>query len=138
MPTMTISILTDLGSVNQDVLDAVAASDIMVLESNFDEGMLRKSQYPAHLKRRIRGTRGHLSNDDCATTLARAAGADATGIWLCHLSHNNNSPGIAVEKSRDALLRAGKDIPVSALARFDSTPILPFRSPARQAPLFES
>jgi phosphoribosyl 1,2-cyclic phosphodiesterase len=137
-PDLTASILTDLGNVTLDVLDAVAESNVIVLESNYDEGMLRKSRYPAHLKRRIRGTRGHLSNDDCAATLAEVASADTLGIWLCHLSHNNNTPEAAVYASTDALRRAGKDIPVTALARFDETRILPFRSPARQGQLFQT
>jgi phosphoribosyl 1,2-cyclic phosphodiesterase len=134
---MSFSILTDLGCVNEDVLNAVAASDVVVLESNFDEGMLRSSQYPAHIKRRIRGARGHLSNEDCASILADSVAPDALGIWLCHLSHNNNTPAAAEAIARMSLTSVRKDVPVKALARFDATPILPFRAPARQPQLFK-
>lgn len=134
----TMALLTDLGSTSQDVLDAVAASDIVVLESNYDEAMLRRGRYPAHLKRRIRSASGHLSNDDCAATLAHAMRSDAVGVWLCHLSHNNNTPEAAEATSRAAFRAAGKDIPVTAMARFEETLVLPFEPPARQRSLFPS
>lgn len=132
-----IAILTDLGVVNVDVLDAIGSADLVVLESNYDEGMLRRGNYPAHLKRRIRSEFGHLSNDDCAAALVHALTPRTSAIWLCHLSHNNNSPLAAVATVREALHSAGMDLPVSALARFDATAIAPFTSPSRQISLFD-
>ena len=134
---ISIAALTDLGCSSPEVLDVVGAADIIVLESNYDEGMLRRGRYPAHLKRRIRSSVGHLSNDDCAATLVQAARPSTTGIWLSHLSHNNNTPAAAVATSVEALRASGKDIPVAALARFDTTTILPFVAPPRQASLFD-
>jgi phosphoribosyl 1,2-cyclic phosphodiesterase len=131
-----IALLTDLGSPSSDVLDAVASSDVVVLESNYDEGMLRRGRYPAHLKRRIRSAFGHLSNDDCAATLSQAVRSDATGVWLCHLSHNNNTPEAAEAATWAAFRAAGKAIPVTAMARFEETIVLPFERPARQSSLF--
>jgi phosphoribosyl 1,2-cyclic phosphodiesterase len=137
LPDMKIAVLTDLGCVNREVLDILSASDIAVLESNYDEGMLSRGTYPAHLKRRIRSAVGHLSNEDCASTLVQAAPHDLTAIWLCHLSHNNNTPEAAVLTTTEALRSSGKDIPVAALARLDTTEILPYVSPPRQKNLFE-
>lgn len=128
-----LSLLTDLGSVTPEILDVVASSDVAILESNYDEKLLRSGPYPAHLKRRIRSAKGHLSNDDCAATLVESARHDMLGIWLCHLSHNNNTAESAVATSTSALQATGKPIPVTALPRFDPMPILPAVLPPRQA-----
>lgn len=137
-PEVKVAVLTDLGCVDEGVLDAISSADIAVLESNYDDAMLRRGNYPAHLKRRIRSALGHLSNEDCAVTLAHAARNDMTAIWLSHLSHNNNTPEAAVLTTTEALSSVGKDIPVAALARFEPTQILPFQSPPRQRSLFDN
>lgn len=136
-PNVKVALVTDLGCMNSDVLGAISAADVVVLESNYDEVMLSRGRYPAHLKRRIRSAVGHLSNDDCAAALAEATSRDTLAVWLSHLSHNNNTPEAAVATSTEALLAAGKQIPVAALARFESTQILPYVAPPRQANLFD-
>jgi phosphoribosyl 1,2-cyclic phosphodiesterase len=134
---LRIAIVTDLGVVNTDVLDAISAADFVVLESNYDEGMLRSSHYPAHLKRRIRSEVGHLSNEDCAAALVHSLTSKTRAVWLSHLSHNNNTPVAAVATVREALMASGKDVPVTALARFDTSQILPYSAPPRQVSLFD-
>jgi phosphoribosyl 1,2-cyclic phosphodiesterase len=125
-----VAIFTDLGYVSEEVLDAVSSADIIVLESNFDTTMLKRGGYPAHLKRRIQSPVGHLSNDDCASALVAAVNARTRGIWLAHLSHNNNTPELAVNTASDALRLAGFGIPVQALPRYERVEIT--RLPARQ------
>lgn len=136
-PETSIAVITDLGCVEPQTLEAISAADSIVLESNYDETMLSCGRYPAHLKRRIRSAVGHLSNEDCAAALAHSARSTVSGIWLSHLSDKNNVPQIAVATSREALLAAGKDIPVTALPRFEPMTILPFTPPPRQANLFD-
>lgn len=136
-PALKIAILTDLGVINTDVLDVLGAADVVVLESNYDEAMLRHGRYPAHLKRRIRSEVGHLSNEDCAAALVHVLTPRTTAVWLSHLSHNNNSPDVAVATASEALLAAGNTTPVAALARFEETQILPYVSPPRQTGLFD-
>ena len=136
-PGVKIAILTDLGCVDAEVLDVLSVADVAVFESNYDEGMLRRGHYPAHLKRRIRSAVGHLSNEDCAVALAHSARPEMSRVWLSHLSHNNNSPRAAIATTEEALLAAGKPIPVTALARFEPTQILPFVAPPRQRNLFD-
>lgn len=113
----TAAIFTDLGHVSAAVLDALRAADVIVLESNYDPGMLRRGRYPQHLKRRITGSHGHLSNDDCASALAATAGR-ASAIWLAHLSENNNLPEIAQEAVGTALRVNGLSTPATPLPRF--------------------
>lgn len=89
------AIFTDLGESNGDVRSALAEATFIVLESNYDERMLRSGPYPAHLKRRIRGPLGHLGNDACGELLACQIRAHTVAIWLAHLSETNNRPDIA-------------------------------------------
>ena len=57
---------------------------------------LKRGPYPPHMKERVAGSRGHLSNADAAELLAERLDADGpTCIWLAHLSAVNNSPAFA-------------------------------------------
>ena len=82
-------------------------SDLVVLESNFEDSMLAVSSYPYFLKQRIRSDRGHLSNADCASTLVRLAQSGSTRFILGHLSQENNSPSVALQAAHMALGAAG-------------------------------
>jgi phosphoribosyl 1,2-cyclic phosphodiesterase len=115
----TLALFTDLGTPTGEVADAIQTADFVVLESNYDEAMLRRSAYPARLKSRIRGPGGHLSNDDCAGLLVDSLSPRARGVWLAHLSDNNNAPTVAEASSRAALGATGVTMPVLALPRFD-------------------
>jgi phosphoribosyl 1,2-cyclic phosphodiesterase len=57
-----LGILTDLGHPFEELLPVIASLDAVFIESNFDPAMLESGPYPAFLKRRISGPRGHLSN----------------------------------------------------------------------------
>jgi phosphoribosyl 1,2-cyclic phosphodiesterase len=127
---LRIAVFTDLGYVSEEVIAEMTAADIIVLESNFDRGMLARGGYPAHLKRRIQSPVGHLSNDDCATALVAAASERTRGVWLAHLSHNNNTPERALATAREALTLAGLQTPIRALPRYDCVEITSL--PARQ------
>jgi phosphoribosyl 1,2-cyclic phosphodiesterase len=113
-----VAVFTDLGHVSAEVLDALASADIIVLEANYDTTMLARGPYPSHLKRRIQGPRGHLSNDDCASALAYAVSSRTQAIWLAHLSDKNNTPAIAQATVEEALALRGLMTPVTPLPRF--------------------
>ncbi|MEX1157965.1 MAG: MBL fold metallo-hydrolase [Thermomicrobiales bacterium] len=130
---MRVAIFTDLGYVSCEVLDALDGADIIVLEANYDVRMLMNSHYPPHLKRRIQGPAGHLSNDDCATALAATASSRTQAIWLAHLSDKNNTPNAAVGAVSEALALAGLDIPIAPLPRFERAEIT--NVPSRQLQL---
>ena len=67
----------------------------MLLESNHDEDMLRYGNYPPIIKRRISGSRGHLSNRQAAELVLKMHSAGIKRVLLGHLSQNNNTPEIA-------------------------------------------
>jgi len=69
----------------------------MLLECNHDRQMLAESAYPEHLKRRISGDYGHLSNDQSAGLLARIDCSHLQHIVAAHLSEKNNAPDQVVD-----------------------------------------
>ena len=94
------AIVTDLGVVTSVVEQAVAGSHLLVAESNHDPDWVREGPYPFHLKQRVLGQQGHLSNADCAA-LCKRAGAQT--VILAHLSAENNSPSQALNTVRSLL-----------------------------------
>lgn len=99
-----ITVVTDLGVMPTSTLEAISDSDVVLIESNYDREMLRLNPlYPAHLKARIAGVRGHLSNDDSAECVARLVGNGVKHIILGHLSEKNNTPDIALASAQRAL-----------------------------------
>ncbi len=100
-------IALDLGHVPDGLPDAFARLDLLVVESNHDEQMLAHGPYPRMLKQRISGGRGHLSNGAAAGLIASSAHRGLRGVVLAHLSETNNTPEVALQRTRDALRRAG-------------------------------
>ena len=114
-----VTIVTDIGRPNDAIADFVADSDLIVLEANHDEQMLRFGPYPSYLKRRVLSDVGHLSNADCAALLARAlrTGGRSRSIWLAHLSQTNNRPRLAEQAVAQHLVQTGTAHAVAALPR---------------------
>jgi len=102
-----LSIATDIGYASKSWMREVEFSDILLIESNHDLGMLEASRYPAALKQRIRGRRGHLSNDEAAAAIVKLCERGVRGFILGHLSGENNDPSLAYESAAAALRGAG-------------------------------
>ncbi len=94
-------LLTDLGHLFSSLHKIIHTLDAVLLESNYDESMLRSGNYPQHLKNRIAGKSGHLSNDDAASLLEVCDAAQLQWVCLGHLSAHNNSPEVAIATHRD-------------------------------------
>ncbi|HXY62090.1 MAG TPA: MBL fold metallo-hydrolase, partial [Nitrospirota bacterium] len=90
-----------LGHVFKDLLQIVASLDAVFLESNYDPEMLAHGPYPAFLKQRIKGPRGHISNIEAAEVLLHASHSNRLQ-WAClaHLSEQNNNPDVALRTHR--------------------------------------
>jgi len=97
------SMCTDLGHVTDTVRENILGCDLVLLESNYDETMLKNGPYPAQLKQRIRSDFGHLSNTDCAKQAAELIRYGTTRIVLGHLSQENNTPYTAEKTNVDGL-----------------------------------
>jgi phosphoribosyl 1,2-cyclic phosphodiesterase len=103
-----IGFSTDLGFVPPAMVRLFSDCHIIVLESNYDAGMLESGSYTQELKDRISGPMGHLSNDQVGEYLANEK-LNARIVVLTHLSQENNTVQIAEWSARRALLRAGSN-----------------------------
>ncbi len=116
-----ISVATDLGVVTPTVLEHIRCSDLVLLESNYDEMMLKNGEYPAKLKHRILSEQGHLSNHSCAVTATVLAEGGTRRLVLGHLSQNNNIPRLAYNTTLSALeenhIQVGRDVLLSVASR---------------------
>lgn len=115
-----ISIATDLGYVTEEVIDSLQGSELVVLESNYDDELLRYSGYPYALKSRLRSNQGHLSNEDAGKLSVFLVQSGITRIALAHLSKENNHPMLAqqvvYEMMKEQLITE-KDVELSVLLR---------------------
>jgi phosphoribosyl 1,2-cyclic phosphodiesterase len=115
-----LGILTDLGHVFDDLTGVVESLDAVYLESNYDEDMLEKGPYPNHLKERIRGDAGHISNLEAADLVA-GKGRRLQWLALAHLSAENNCPDLARSTHEKT---HGQDLPLYIASRTRVSPML--------------
>jgi phosphoribosyl 1,2-cyclic phosphodiesterase len=88
----TVGVFTDIGKICPELTKHFRLCDAAFLESNYDEKMLEEGNYPWHLKKRIRGGNGHLSNREALDLFLQHKPANLSHLVLSHLSKNNNSP----------------------------------------------
>ncbi len=86
---------TDLGHAPDAVLALLQGVDALVLESNYDEAMLRRGPYPPDLQARVGGPTGHLGNAQAGEVARAVAHAGLQHLVLGHLSRHNNTPELA-------------------------------------------
>lgn len=103
----TFAIATDLGCISERVDYYMRQAQHIVLEANYDADMLRNGTYPEYLKARIAHDTGHMDNAVTAAYLARIYRPEIRKIYLCHLSHDNNTPEKALIAVAEALRGAG-------------------------------
>ncbi len=96
----------DIGHVTRAMADACEGLDILVLESNHDDDMLRNGPYPRWLQARIACKTGHLSNRDAGIFARETASREMKHLVLAHLSENCNSHDAALTSMRSALTRS--------------------------------
>jgi phosphoribosyl 1,2-cyclic phosphodiesterase len=104
---LRVGIVTDLGHVTTLVRERIRGCNVVMIEFNHDDRMLQEGPYPWHLKQRVAGRLGHLSNREAADTLAEAADGSCRAVVLAHLSEKNNTPQLARGSALAALARAG-------------------------------
>lgn len=115
----TIGLVTDLGAPSEEIGTYASRCDLLILESNHDREMLRSGPYPAHLKRRVSGDFGHLSNEQASEFLVTIVSSSSgpSDIWLAHLSGTNNTPAVAKATITARIQRGGKGPSVTVLPR---------------------
>jgi phosphoribosyl 1,2-cyclic phosphodiesterase len=99
----------------------IGTLDAVLLESNYDPGMLAGGPYPAFLKQRIVGSAGHLSNGEAASLLSSVSKGQLRWACLGHLSEQNNTPELALRTHRRVL---GTSFPLLVASRYHAGEIL--------------
>ena len=89
-----VGVFTDIGFACKNVIAHFQECHAAFLESNYDEQMLDHGNYPYHLKKRIKGGMGHLSNKQALDLFLKYKPVFMSHLLLSHLSQNNNSPQI--------------------------------------------
>jgi phosphoribosyl 1,2-cyclic phosphodiesterase len=92
-----IGVLTDIGICCNHVIEAFKSCNAVFLEANYDQKMLDNGSYPFHLKRRISGDNGHLSNDQALELFINHRNKKLKYLLLSHLSQENNHPDLVLE-----------------------------------------
>ena len=93
----SIVYITDTGYINKKYYSMLSNANAYIMESNHDIEMLSNGRYPFHLRQRILGDKGHISNVDCSWYLSQFLGNDTNCIVLAHLSEENNTSEIAYD-----------------------------------------
>ena len=98
-----VGVCYDLGHATDAVRVGLRELDLLVLEANHDEGMLRAGPYPPSVQRRIASRSGHLSNDAAGKLARQCAHHNLRHVVLAHLSENCNDPVVAHQTVSTAL-----------------------------------
>ncbi|MDA7769183.1 MBL fold metallo-hydrolase [Porticoccaceae bacterium] len=85
-----LGILTDLGHYTPHVVSSYSKCDALLLECNYDDGMLLDGPYPRFLKDRVSGMFGHLSNRQAADLLLALDLSRLKTLVIGHISAKNN------------------------------------------------
>ncbi len=120
-------IATDVGKVDETLGAYIATANHLVIEANYDEHMLLNGPYPSYLKARIISECGHMNNVDCGKIIADNYHKGLQNIYLCHLSHENNTPKAAYNTVNEYLEQAGvvagTDVQLIPLERTTPSPV---------------
>lgn len=103
-----LGLCTDLGVVTEEVRRHVRQAQALILESNHDSHLLMTGPYPWHLKERIAGRGGHLSNDEAGELLREILHPGIGQVVLGHLSDENNTPELALTTALRYVGQAGE------------------------------
>ncbi len=97
---INVGIFTDIGYTCENVIHHFKQCHAVFLEANYDAGMLERGYYPYYLKNRIRGGKGHLSNDEAYQLFLEHRPPHMSHVFLSHLSKDNNDPDIVLSLFR--------------------------------------
>jgi phosphoribosyl 1,2-cyclic phosphodiesterase len=116
---VTVGVFTDIGAECSHVISQFKKCHAVFLETNYDEEMLEQGRYPWHLKNRIRGGKGHLSNKQALDIFLQHRHPALSHLLLSHLSKENNCP-VKAKQLFDA--HAG-EVNIVIASRFEPTAV---------------
>ena len=116
---ITVGVLTDIGKVCKEVIHYFKQCHAVFLEANYDEVMLENGRYPLHLKNRIRGGFGHLSNKEALDLFTAHRSPALSHLLLSHLSKENNLPELVEELFK----QHANGVTITVASRYKATPV---------------
>ncbi len=122
-----ISIATDIGHMDNNILSKLEDSKFLLLESNYEPEILKYAKYPYYLKRRIAGPNGHLSNQEAGDTIVKLLYSGVNNIMLGHLSKQTNFPELAYKTVMDEIINNkinNNDLTINVASRIKPSNII--------------
>lgn len=123
-----IGVFTDIGTPCDHVVQHFRQCHAVFLETNYDDDLLDNGYYPYHLKRRIKGDKGHLSNAQALELFTTHKPDFMSHVLLSHLSRDNNNPALVQELFR---AHAGATEVVVA-SRYEESPVFCISGPQQE------
>ncbi len=117
--TVKVGIFTDIGKPCEHVIRHFKECHAAFLEANYDEVMLEQGSYPQHLKNRICGGKGHLSNSQALQLFRMHKAPHLLYLLLSHLSKNNNHPQLV----EDLFKQYAGNTTIAIAGRYKETPV---------------
>ncbi|WP_342645694.1 MBL fold metallo-hydrolase [Mucilaginibacter sp. CSA2-8R] len=114
-----VGVFTDIGCPCENLVSHFKQCHAAFLEANYDEKMLAQGNYPYHLKRRISGGYGHLSNRQALELFKTHKPDYMSHLLLAHLSKDNNCPDLA----RNMFIPYAGSTQVIVASRHEETPV---------------
>ena len=104
-----LGFITDLGYATKMIVERLRQVQTLVIETNHDEKLLQSDLHrPWPVKQRIMSRHGHLSNTAAATVIEELLPGKIDRVVLGHLSRDCNTPELALQTVRNALIKCGK------------------------------
>jgi phosphoribosyl 1,2-cyclic phosphodiesterase len=132
----SLAYLTDLGTWDADLAEAVANVDLLALEFNHDVEMERSSGRGYYLIKRVLGDRGHLSNAQAVAfvkaVLRRSIPGRLQRLVQLHLSDECNCPILAGKVARHALAELASTAELFTASQFEVSPVFHLQANAIQ------
>lgn len=123
-----VGVFTDIGSVCESLTYHFSRCHAAFLEANYDVQMLENGRYPYHLKRRITGGHGHLSNVEALELFRNSRPDYMSHLLLAHLSQDNNAP----ELVQQLFESEARGVHISVASRYEPTPVYKISGNATQ------
>ena len=106
-----ITVATDIGHIDDSLIKKMYASDVLLIESNYDRDTLLCGPYPYMLKKRIQSDTGHLSNEMAGKAVKTLYENGVCNIILGHLSKENNFPELAYQTILNEINKSSCNLP---------------------------
>ncbi len=126
-----VGIFTDIGRCCDNLIAHFRDCHGVFLEANYCEQLLAGGAYPYHLKKRISGGYGHISNREALEIFLAHRSPTLSHLLLSHLSGNNNTP----ERALETFLPHAGSTQVVVASRYAPSPLFKIRAGKEPLPV---